>query len=221
MITDPLENLLRTLSVWFVTLCVLPFIFTYWEYNRYYLLYMDPEEKRKKQERKTLRLAKWGPYYLPLYNALIAPLALIRAKGADFHDAMLDYSWYWKIMKVSFSLQTLFYNFRGEGNPGKLRIFIAHTLYQWPKWVAIVCIIIEPFARGQLSYTRSYLGIIFFFYLLLRVIRFLALEYYRWMGPLLITTSPNEIDFDPTTEENRRYFYTELDPDKGLKIREK
>jgi hypothetical protein len=63
--------------------------------------------------------------------------------------------------------------------------------------------------------------VLFFFYLVLRIIGFLALEYYRWMGPLLIVTSPNKIDLDPTTEENRIYFYTELDPIQGLKIREK
>jgi hypothetical protein len=129
-ITDPVTNLLQTLSVWFVTICLIAFLFTYYEYNRYYQLYMDPEDLKKKIERKERRAAQWGPYYLPFYNGLIQPLAFIRAKGADLHDSLLDYSWYWKIMKISFTLQTTFYNFRGDGNPGRIRIFIAHTIYQ-------------------------------------------------------------------------------------------
>jgi hypothetical protein len=93
-------------------------------------------------------------------------------------------------------------------------------MYHYPKALALAILIAEPFLHGKLTYFRSYLGIMFFFYLLLRLGQFWGIEYYRWLGPLIIRTSRNPEDYNPTNPLNQWIYYTDLDQNGNLIVRE-
>jgi hypothetical protein len=206
--------------MWILAFSLFALIKIFRDYRKYRFLYLDPREKTEIEERREKRAVKWRPYYLPIYSALYYAKTMLKLQALEIHEYLLEYTLYWKIMKVSFRLQTAFYNFQGDKNPGPIRRFVANTMYHYPKAICLVILIIEPFIHGQLIYLRSYLGIMFFLYLILRLGNYWSLEYYRWLGPIIIKTLPYKVNFDPSAKEYSWFYYTELDLKGNLIIKE-
>ncbi len=154
-------------------------------------------------------MAKIIPHIYPLITFFQEWGVFIRVNAWDIHEWLQKFNWYWWLQEKAFNMNCLYLGFKNDNNPGRLRSFIAKTIYVWPQVIGILLTIGETFVYNQFNWTRSYIGGLLFYYLALKLVKFWALEHYSWFGPLLIYRQPDLfVQFD--WERYDHIFYTRI-----------
>jgi hypothetical protein len=166
-----LVNLLFYWSLGFLALAISLILLDYVKYRR---VYRTEEDGRKPQGGRV-----WGkirPYIQSIIWFFIDWFAYLKAWIWALHEGLQRYMTYWKIMETSFKISKVYGRFHliNIQRASRLRAVVAESVYHWPKIIGVVIMVTERFTLEQFSYTRSYLGILFFFYLGGKVSKFLG-----------------------------------------------
>jgi hypothetical protein len=202
------------LTVWFIGIIWISgyrILSDYWSEKQ---KLMDTHEWEKLQERREKRREKLAPWTEPIILFLQDWSLSVRTNLWDIHDRLLFKSLYWGLMKTAFRLQLTFLNFKYTEDPSKLRRFVAATFYTWPIYLGILCTILEVLLFNRIGMTRAYFMGMFLFYMLLGLVQFWAVEYYKWIAPLwnLHSTEKGKASY----ERYKENCYTELSKDGRL-----
>jgi hypothetical protein len=190
-VPDPLTSLLKVFVVWILIASIWMVWTIVSDYRQYSEEYLEQEERLERQERRgKTNGPKVIPHIYPIVIFFQEWGMFIRVNAWDMHEWLQKFSWYWWLQEKAFNMNSFYLGFKNDNNPGRLRAFIARTIYVWPQVIGIILTIGETFMYNQFNWTRSYVGALLFYYLALKLIRFWALEHYSWFGPLIIYRQP-------------------------------